>query len=168
MAHGKWTWVRLADLDINSSVSCPLKLSMSLRVVHESPRCFHSRTWVMILHSDCLPRTHLLLFKKILKTYLTNWSSVSGRAGPLAVCARLCLRPGRDALGLCAGFSLRRLLLLWSGLQGAQAQYWRLPCSGAPTQRSRPTGLAAPRRVGSSPTREQTRGSCIGWWILYR
>ena len=149
MAHGKWTWVRLADLDIYSSVLCPLKLSMSLSVIHESPRCFHSRTWVMILHSDCLPRTHLLLFKKFKKTYLVNWSSVSGGAGPLAVCTRLCLRPGRDALGLCAGFSPRRLLLLWSGLQGAQAQYSRLPCSGAPTQCSWPTGLAAPRRVGS-------------------
>ena len=160
--------MRLADLDIYSSVSCPLKLSMSLRVIHESPRCFHSRTWVMILHSDCLPRTHLLLFKKFKKTYLVNWSSVSGGAGPLAVCTRLCLRPGRDALGLCAGFSLRRLLLLWSGLQGAQAQYSRLPCSGAPTQCSWPTGLAPPRRVGSFQTGEQTRGSCIGWWILYR
>ena len=74
----------------------------------------------------------------------------------------------------CAGFSLSWLLLLWStgsrhaGFSscGTQAQQlWLTGCS-AQAQLLWRTGLVAPRHVGSSRTRAQTRVPCIGRRIL--
>ena len=67
-----------------------------------------------------------------------------------------------------AGFSLRRLLSLWSmdsrvrGLKEVP-----LPGSRAQVQQVWSTSLGAPLHVGSSQTRDQTRVSCIGKQILY-
>ena len=79
----RWGWLTWV---LTLLVSCPLKLSMSLQVIQKSPRCFHSRTWVMFLHSYCLLRTHLLVFKNFFKMCLVGWSFVSGRAGSLLLC----------------------------------------------------------------------------------
>ena len=70
----------------------------------------------------------------------------------------------------CACFSLRWLLLLRSmgsrhmGFSscGSWAQQLWLVCSRAQAQQLWCTGLAAPRHVGSSQTRAQTRVPCIG------
>ena len=64
----------------------------------------------------------------------------------------------------CAGFSLRRLLVLWSsGSRVRGLQQLQLPGSITVVR----TGLVAPRRVGSSWIRDRTRASCIGRWTLH-
>ena len=75
---------------------------------------------------------------------------------------------------LCAGFSLRWLLLLRStgsrcvGFSscGSWAQQLWLAGSRAQAQQLWRTGLVAPRHVGSSRTRAQTHVPCIGRQIL--
>ena len=59
------------------------------------------------------------------------------------------------SLPLCTGFPLQWLLLLWSTSSTAQAQQlW-------------PTGLDAPRHVGSSWISNQSRVPCIDRWVPY-
>ena len=74
----------------------------------------------------------------------------------------------------CAGFSLWWLLLLWStgsrhvGFSscGTRAQQLWLKDPRAQAQQLWHMGLVAPRHVGSSPTRAQTRVPCIGRQIV--
>ena len=74
----------------------------------------------------------------------------------------------------CTGFSLRWLLLLRStgsrcaGFSscGSRAQQLQLAGSRAQAQQLWRTGLVAPRHVGSSRTRAQTRVSCTGRRII--
>ena len=71
-------------------------------------------------------------------------------------CSRFSLVAASGACFLLrrAGLSLQRLLLLWSTDSRAQVQWlWHV-------------GFTVPRHVGSYPTRNQTRVSCIGRWIL--
>ena len=74
----------------------------------------------------------------------------------------------------CTGFSLLWLLLRSTGsrahvLRWLQhvAQLLQSPGSRAQTQQLRCTSLAAPQHVDSPPSRDQTRVSCIGKWILH-
>lgn len=75
----------------------------------------------------------------------------------------------------CSGSSLLlgRFSSLASGATlgcGARASHCKVRSIGSRVRRrqqSRCTGLAAPRHVGSSPTRDRTRVSCSGRRILY-
>ena len=75
----------------------------------------------------------------------------------------------------CSGSSLllRRFSSLASGATlgcGARASHCKVRSIGSRVRRrqqSRCTGSAAPRHVGSSPTRDRTRVSCTGRRILY-
>ena len=80
---------------------------------------------------------------------------------------------GGYSLLLCAGFSLRWLLLLWStgsrcvGFSscGMRAQQLWLAGSRVQAQQLWCTGLVALWHVGSSRTRDRTCVPCIGRWI---
>ena len=86
----------------------------------------------------------------------------------------LVVASGGYSLLQCAGFSLRWLLLLRSmgsrhvGFSscGTRAQQLWLAGSRAQAQQLWHTGLVAPRHVGSSRTRAQTRVPCTGRRIL--
>ena len=71
------------------------------------------------------------------------------------------------------GFSLQRLLLLWStgskhlGFNSCSSWVQQLPSSGAQAQKLWCTGLLVLRHVESSQTSDWTDVSCIGRWILY-
>ena len=94
----------------------------------------------------------------------------------LRCCARAFSSCGERGYSLlrCVGFSLRWLLLLQStgcrrtGFSscGTRAQQLWLVGSRAQPQQLWCTGLVAPRHVGSSRTRAQTRVPCIGRRIL--
>ena len=74
---------------------------------------------------------------------------------------------GGYSLLRCTSFSLRWLLLLRStGSRVLRLQHLWLTGSRAQAQQLWPTGLVAPRHVGSSGTRAPTRVPCIGRWIL--
>ena len=74
----------------------------------------------------------------------------------------------------CVGFSLQWLLLLWSTSSrcagfsscGMQAQQFWLVGSRVQAQQLWRMGLVAPRHVGSSRPRAQTRVPCVGRQIL--
>ena len=94
----------------------------------------------------------------------------------VAVCRlSLAFRAGPTLQLGCTDFSLRWLPLLQSPSSRAHGlqQWWRGGSAvAAPALYSTgsivwPTGLAAPRHVGSSQTRDQTCVSCIDRQILY-
>ena len=62
----------------------------------------------------------------------------------------------------CAGFSLQWLLLL----QSTGSRHTAFSSCSTQVQQLWCTGLVAPRHVGSSQTRDQTRVPCIGRQIL--
>ena len=105
------------------------------------------------------------LFKKI---FWLRWVFVAACGFSLVAASRV------YSLLLCAGFSLRWLLLLQSRSSrhvgfsscGTWAQELWLAGSRAQAQELWCTGLAAPQHVGSSRTRARTRVPCIGRRIL--
>ena len=102
----------------------------------------------------------VLLFFEYFYSFMFGWIFT-------AAWAFLWLRWAAPLWLLCADF-LRWLLWSWNtgsracGLQQLQLQDWR-----AQAQHLGLTGLVASWHVGSCWTRDPTRVSCIGRWILY-
>ena len=80
----------------------------------------------------------------------------------------LVAKRGASLWSRCSGFSLQWLLLLCSmGSRACSLQQLQLPGSRAQAQQLWCTDLVAPGHVWSSLTKERTRATCIGRWILY-
>ena len=121
--------------------------------------------------SSCLPQQScVFFFNKFIYFF------IFGCVGSLllrAVFSLVVVSGGYSSLQF-AGFSLRWLLLLWStgsrraGFSscGTRAQQLWLTGSRAQSQQLWHTGFFAPRHVGSSQTRAQTRVPCTGRRIL--
>ena len=85
-----------------------------------------------------------------------RWVLVAARGLSLVATSR-----GYSSLR-CSGFSLRWLLLL----QSMGSRHAGFSSCGTRAQQLWHTGLAAPRHVGSSQTRDRTHIPCTGRWIL--
>ena len=114
-------------------------------------------------------RIYSFLLKKIILFIVTGcfwlcwafaaarWPSLLSVRGGVVRLSRLCAQTCQRRAFSCCGAQTVGLQLHWAQFPGSRAQAREL----------RLTGLAAPRLVGSSWTREQTRVSCIGRRILY-
>ena len=103
----------------------------------------------------------LLLYKSLKKNYL--FMTVLG----LHCCMGFPVASRGCSLGWCTAFSLWQLLLRLSKGFGARGLS---SCPSQPLERRIScwrSGLAAPRYVRSSQTRDRTCVSCISRWILY-